>query len=70
MTETVDLEPTAEGVIEALESERAGSLDEDRRRALAEVETLFRRGDLSKKAAYCAVIGAENAELEEVLGAQ
>jgi hypothetical protein len=67
MTETVDLEPTAEAVIEALETERAGSLDEDRRRALAEVETLFRLGVLSKKAAYCAVLGAENTELEEAL---
>jgi len=67
MTETVDLEPTAEEVIEALETERAGSLDEDRRRALAEVETLFRLGVLSKKAAYCAVLGVENTELAEAL---
>lgn len=67
MTETIDLEPTAEAVIEALETERAGTADEDRRRALVEVETLFRLGVLSKKAAYCAVLGAENTELEEAL---
>jgi len=65
MTESVDLEPTAEEVIEALETERAGSIDEERRRALADAEALFRRGDLSKKAAYCAVLGVENTELAE-----
>jgi len=67
MTETIDLEPTAEAVIEALETERAGAADEDRRRALADAEALFRRGDLSKKAAYCAVLGVENTELAEAL---
>jgi hypothetical protein len=67
MTETIDIEPTPEAVIEALETERGATADESRRRALADVEALFRRGDLSKKAAYCAVIGAENPELEKAL---
>jgi len=67
MTGTVDLEPTDAELLQAFETERARAADESRRKALEAVDRLYRDGDVSKKAAYCGLLGVEHPKLAERL---
>jgi hypothetical protein len=61
---------TDEELIEALERARRNEDDESRRHALELVEDGYRRGELSGRSVYLAIIGVLNQELEAYLAAR
>lgn len=64
---TIETEMTEEALIEALEQARRHEPNESRRHALELVEDGYRRGELSGKSVYLAIIGVPNQEVEAYL---